>query len=163
MAGAEGKAEAKLAEGVIAKVVKTLTRDAEKPLARDAARAAERDAVRTTERDVEREGAGLVTREGDGLLAPGPHAGESIPARGPERDWTAQERRDIDRIGRDTGCHRCGATDPGTKGGHHVPDHQPPSQLNTAGDPQRLYPHCIRCSRKQGGTIAAMTKKVGLR
>jgi len=83
-------------------------------------------------------------------LRPGPFAGDSIPARDPERDWEDEEIEAIDRIGRTTGCHTCGTTDPGTKSGHFVPDHQPPSQLNFDNQPQRLYPHCIHCSRKQG-------------
>ena len=88
-------------------------------------------------------------------LRPGPHAGEHIPARGPERDFTPGERADIDRIGRDTGCHTCGSTDPGTKSGHFVPDHQPPNALNPPGGAQDLYPHCLSCSRAQGGEIRA--------
>jgi len=84
-------------------------------------------------------------------LAPGPHAGESIPARGTGRDFTDAERADIDRIGRTTGCHTCGSTDPKTKSGHFIPDHQPPNELNPSGEEQRLFPHCLACSRKQGG------------
>jgi RHS repeat-associated protein len=86
-------------------------------------------------------------------LQPGPHAGDSIPARGPERDFTPEERDAINDIGRTKGCHTCGSTDPGTKSGNFVPDHQPPNALNPAGSPQGLYPHCIACSRTQGGQI----------
>lgn len=86
-------------------------------------------------------------------LQPGPHAGESIPARGPDRDFTGEERDEIDRIGRETGCHTCGSKDPGTKGGRFVPDHQSPNALNPDDAPQRLYPHCLRCSRQQGGEV----------
>jgi RHS repeat-associated protein len=82
---------------------------------------------------------------------PGPYAGESIDARGPDRDFTDEEREAIDAIGRATGCHTCGSKSPRTKSGHFIPDHQPPSALNPSGSPQRLYPHCLSCSRRQGG------------
>lgn len=86
----------------------------------------------------------------DVLIQPGPFAGESIPARSHERDFSPAERAEIDRIGRATGCHSCGTRDPGTRSGHFVLDHQPPNQLNMEGELQRLYPHCLRCSRLQG-------------
>ncbi|WP_260847654.1 RHS repeat-associated core domain-containing protein, partial [Shewanella algae] len=88
-------------------------------------------------------------------LVPGEHAGESIPARGPGRDFTPGERDKINQIGQDTGCHTCGNTDPGTKSGNFVPDHQPPTALNPEGKSQQLYPQCIGCSRTQGGQIRA--------
>lgn len=91
-------------------------------------------------------------------LEPGPFAGESIPARGPQRDFTSAERGDMNRIGQDTGCHTCGSTDPGTKSGNFVPDHQPPNGLNPNGGQQQLYPHCISCSRTQGGEVRAATR-----
>jgi hypothetical protein len=90
-----------------------------------------------------------------GALTPGPHAGESIPARGPGREFTPAETVDMNRIGRDSGCHTCGTTDPGTRSGNFVPDHQPPSALAEPGAPQRLYPHCVGCSRRQGGQVNA--------
>jgi RHS repeat-associated protein len=90
-------------------------------------------------------------------LRPGPNAGESIPARGPGRDFTPGEREAINEIGDRTGCHTCGATDPGTKSGNWVPDHQRPSRLNPDGDPQRLYPQCLNCSRTQGGQVRGAT------
>ncbi|WOP51425.1 RHS repeat-associated core domain-containing protein [Xanthomonas euvesicatoria] len=88
---------------------------------------------------------------GPKTLAPGEHAGDSIPARGPERDFTDGEREQVNEIGGKTGCHTCGTTDPGTKRGNFVPDHQPPSKANPSGAPQRLYPQCLSCSRQQGG------------
>ncbi|WP_139131254.1 RHS repeat-associated core domain-containing protein, partial [Pseudomonas sp. ENNP23] len=91
----------------------------------------------------------------DSTLSPGAHAGDSIPARGPDRDFTPDERDRINEIGADTGCHTCGATEPGTKSGNFVPDHQPPSSLNPEGNPQELYPHCLHCSRVQGGQANA--------
>ena len=92
-------------------------------------------------------------------LEPGPHAGEGVPARGPGRDFTQGERDKVNEQGRDTGCHTCGTTDPGTKSGNFVPDHQPPSALNDAGAAQRLYPQCIGCSRTQGGEVNAEKHK----
>ena len=87
---------------------------------------------------------------------PGPFAAESIPARSAAQTFTAAERAEINRIGRDTGCHTCGAKDPGTKPlpgdtvGNHIPDHQPVSKLSKPDTSQRLYPHCKTCSNKQG-------------
>lgn len=89
----------------------------------------------------------------DSTLSPGPNAGDSIPARGPGRDFTPGERGQVNDIGNATGCHTCGANSPGTKSGNWVPDHQPPSSLNPSGQPQRLYPHCLNCSRTQGGQV----------
>ena len=83
-------------------------------------------------------------------IGPGPFASESIPARGPSRDFTNQERAEIDRIGYSTGCHTCGTRVPGTIRGHFIPDHQLPTALNPSARPQRLYPHCVGCSRNQG-------------
>lgn len=59
----------------------------------------------------------------------------------------------VSRLLKTTGCHTCGSTDPGTKSGNFVPDHQPPSALNPAGEEQKLYPHCLPCSRQQGGEV----------
>jgi RHS repeat-associated protein len=84
----------------------------------------------------------------------GEHAGESIAARSAGRNFTTVERAEINRIGSQSGCHTCGTTNPGTKSGNFVPDHQPASALNASGGPQRLYPQCIGCSREQGLQIA---------
>ncbi|WP_404823776.1 RHS repeat domain-containing protein [Pseudomonas capsici] len=92
-------------------------------------------------------------------LKPGDFAGESIPARGPGRDFSQGERDAINEIGRETGCHTCGNTDPGTKSGNHIPDHQPANALNPTGGDQRLYPHCIGCSRVQGGQVRGATRR----
>jgi hypothetical protein len=91
--------------------------------------------------------------KGPRTLEPGPHAGDSITARGPGRDFTPGEREKINEIGKETGCHTCGSTDPGTTSGNFVPDHQPPSATNTDGKPQQLYPQCLSCSRTQGGEV----------
>ena len=93
-------------------------------------------------------------RAGAPDLKPGPYAGKSIPARSPAQKFTPAERAAINEIGETSGCHSCGTTNPGTKSGNFVPDHQPPSALNTTGAPQQLYPQCIDCSRQQGLAIA---------
>jgi RHS repeat-associated protein len=94
-----------------------------------------------------------IDNAGD-LTSVGRYAGDSIPARSQARDFTTAERSDINSIGSTTGCHSCGTTNPGTKTDNFVPDHQPPSSLNVAGEPQRLYPQCLTCSRNQGLEIA---------
>jgi hypothetical protein len=91
-----------------------------------------------------------LTRAG---IGPGPFAGESIPARGPGRDFSASERREINRILNLTGCHTCGTFNPGTIRRDAVPDHQPPTRWNPHRRPQRLYPQCVSCSRLQGLSI----------
>jgi RHS repeat-associated protein len=83
-------------------------------------------------------------------FSPGPYAAKSIPARSNARDFTSTERCDVNQIGRDTGCHTCGANDPGTKSGNFVLDHQPVTSLSPIGTPQNLYPQCLSCSRQQG-------------
>ena len=92
-------------------------------------------------------------------IGPGPFAGESIPARGPERNFTVRERNELNDIGRATGCHTCGTMEPGTTPGNFVPDHQPPSALNSVNRPQRLYPQCLTCSLRQGGWISRRGQK----
>jgi RHS repeat-associated protein len=66
-------------------------------------------------------------------LAPGPHAGNGTPARSGDRDFTPGERGSVNAEGAAKGCHTCGTTDPGTKNGNFIPDHQPPTALNPAG------------------------------
>jgi hypothetical protein len=51
--------------------------------------------------------------------------------------------------------------DPGTKSGNWVGDHQPPTALNPEGTPQVYYPHCLGCSRVQGGRIRAAQSQGG--
>jgi hypothetical protein len=124
---------------------------------------AERRALRvpSTKEDVE-EGHGIRIQtpliEQSDPIGIGPHAGESIPARSPARNFTVQERQEINRIGEETGCHTCGTKEPGTASGNFIPDHQPPSSLNILNDPQRLYPHCLTCSNKQGSAIMRLRK-----
>jgi hypothetical protein len=103
-----------------------------------------------------------VTTQND-TLVPGPFAGDSIPARGPERDFTGEERRAVNDIGNSTGCHTCGTKNPGTKGGNWIPDHQPANQLNQGGGSQRLYPQCVNCSRRQGGQVTQAVRRFAQR
>lgn len=81
----------------------------------------------------------------------GPFAGESIPARTSGRNFTKSERAEVNRIGRASGCHTCGTTEPGTRLGNFVPDHQVPSAMTPAR--QSLFPHCLACSHRQGAWI----------
>jgi hypothetical protein len=100
-----------------------------------------------------------ISTEND-TLVPGPFADGSIPARGPERDFTAEERRAVNDIGNSTGCHTCGSRVPGTTSGNWIPDHQPPSQLNEGGGAQQLYPHCKKCSNSQGGKVTQALRRI---
>lgn len=85
-------------------------------------------------------------------IGEGPFARESIPARGAGR-LRESEQQQIDAIGRLFGCHTCGTTEPGTGSGRFIGDHQIPSALNVDGRSQRLFPHCLSCSLKQGGHV----------
>lgn len=92
-------------------------------------------------------------------IGPGPFAGQSIPARGPDRNFMAAERREINCIWNETGCHTCGTFNPGTKSGNPVLDHQPPNKWNHLRQQQRLFPQCQTCSRKQGSWISHYPKR----
>ena len=86
----------------------------------------------------------------------GPNAVESTPA-GPSPTPTADQQREINRIGDTYGCHNDAThTTPGTDSGNWIGDHQPPTALNTDGEPQVYYPHCDACSRRQGGMVGNM-------
>jgi hypothetical protein len=88
-------------------------------------------------------------------IGEGPFARESIPARGPGR-LRESEQKQIDAIGRLFGCHSRGTTEPGTGSGRFIGDHQIPSALNPAGRTQRLFPHCLSCSLRQGGSVQSL-------
>jgi hypothetical protein len=89
------------------------------------------------------------------LVRPGPFAGRSILA--PEgRGISAAERRELNEIMSETGCHSCGTSVPGTRSGNAISDHQPPSALNRFSLPQRLYPQCLTCSVTQGGYVRGL-------
>jgi RHS repeat-associated protein len=106
------------------------------------------------------EGASNLLKSGVDTLKPGEHAADSVPARGPQRDFTKGEREAVNKAGQETGCHTCGTKDAGTKSGNFVPDHQPPSGLNQNNQPQQLYPQCLTCSQTQGGQVNAAKKKM---
>jgi RHS repeat-associated protein len=91
-------------------------------------------------------------------LKVGPHAKESIPARSTDKTFTKAERDKINEIGTTSGCHTCGSKDPKTTSGNFIPDHQPSSARVPAGTPQQLYPHCLTCSRLQGGQVTALNR-----
>ena len=99
------------------------------------------------------------TRGATSLLSPGPFAAASIPARGTSQTFLAAERKAINTIGNEFGCHSCGNLDPGTKSGNFVPDHQPASALLPAGESQSLYPQCLSCSTRQGLDIMALLRR----
>jgi hypothetical protein len=88
-------------------------------------------------------------------VGPGPYAGTPIPA-GPSSTPTAEQQGEINAEGDANGCHTCGTTDPGTKSGNWVGDHQPPTALNPPGNPQVYYPQCLSCSNAQGGLVRAL-------
>ncbi len=83
-------------------------------------------------------------------------AADSVPASKGAGPPTAAERAAVNEIGNKSGCHTCGATSPGTKSGNWVVDHQPPKAL---GKPTALKPHCMTCSRRQGGLVANQVRK----
>jgi RHS repeat-associated protein len=115
------------------------------------------DKLSSGRRDVGvREGSSTVNRIGIGR-----HGGDSIPARSAGRGFRTGERAKVNEIGSRTGCHTCGTRDPGTKSDDFVPDHQPPSSLNPAGNSQRLYPQCLPCSREQGLEISKILREGG--
>jgi RHS repeat-associated protein len=103
---------------------------------------------------------GRAAREGT-TLRPGQYAGDSISARSTGRDFTKAEREAVNEIGKKSGCHTCGVKESGTKSKNFVLDHQPASSLKGANESQRLYPHCIDCSRKQGGEVLQQLLKNG--
>jgi RHS repeat-associated protein len=85
------------------------------------------------------------------LMRPGPYAGKGTkvePVEGRGRSFTAEQRRSVNAEGDKLGCHTCGKETSGRKSGNWTPDHQPPTTGDTA------YPHCERCSAKQGGHLS---------
>jgi len=101
-----------------------------------------------------RQATGRISELQSAGIGPGPFAGDSIPARGPDRDFVVMERANINRIGSETGCHTCGTMNPRTPLDNFVLDHQPPTAWNPLGRPQRLYPQCLSCSSRQGNWIS---------
>jgi hypothetical protein len=89
-------------------------------------------------------------------FGPGLYSGESLPSRGPHARIRPAERRELDRIGAETGCHTCGTKVPGTLNGSFIFDHQISNALNRQGREQRGYPHCQLCSTRQGGYLRGL-------
>lgn len=56
-------------------------------------------------------------------------------------------------------CHTCGATDPGTKTGNFVGNHQPNTGLLRGNESQDLYPQCLKCSQIQGGVVGKIKRQ----
>ncbi len=80
-------------------------------------------------------------------LRPGQYASESIPASGPR--VTPAEAQQL----RGQPCHTCGTSNPGTRSGNPIGDHQPSTGLIVRGDSQQLYPQCTTCSGRQGAQV----------
>lgn len=76
--------------------------------------------------------------------------------------FDAFERAEINRIGSETGCHSCGVKHPLTRSGNWICDPQPPSSVKWGQGPQRIYPHCLPCKKKQGRSIREFVLKQGL-
>lgn len=87
----------------------------------------------------------------------GPYAREWIPAPSTNRRLSRFEQREVDRLGRKWGCHRCGSTDPNSTSGSFIGDHQVPKSIGT---PTRIYPHCAHCSASQGGLIGNFRRRM---
>jgi hypothetical protein len=92
-------------------------------------------------------------------LRPGRYARESVPASGPTA--SEAEQLQINEIGRLRGCHTCGTRNPGTANEDWIGDHQLPTKLNPPLKPQRLYPHCAKCSFRQGGEVTQFLRRLG--
>lgn len=84
-------------------------------------------------------------------IGPGPYATEWIPAPPHSGPLRRAEQNEINRIGKQSGCHWCGKLESGTPRGNFIGDHQIPRSM---GKPTRLYPHCLNCSQTQGGRVS---------
>ncbi|WP_342359656.1 hypothetical protein [Terrarubrum flagellatum] len=85
---------------------------------------------------------------------------EGTPAESPGRP-SAATQREINRLGDKNGCSTCGTSTPGTKTGSWVGDHQAPNALNPPGRNQSFFPHCLACSRSQGGIVGSILRLIG--
>jgi RHS repeat-associated protein len=87
----------------------------------------------------------------------GPHAPSSggIPISPGHGRPSAAEQRAVNELFEEFGCHSCGEKCPGTKSGNAVFDHQPSKSLGT---PREGYPHCLNCSRVQGGMVRGILR-----
>ena len=94
------------------------------------------------------------------FLHPGAFARDAIPAwRGP-KPATCMEKEAVQLLGKKYGCHSCGRWFRVSK---YFADHQPPSKLlkpdamyglDEPSLVQKFYPHCSKCSSRQGVSIA---------
>ncbi len=91
-------------------------------------------------------------------VGPGPYAGTPVPA-GPGARPNKEQQEKINEEGKEHGCHTCGTSDPGTKSGNWVGDHQPPKALNPPGGEQGYLPQCLNCSNVQGGKVKAIKEQ----
>lgn len=101
---------------------------------------------------------GAVDSQASGIGV-GPFARESIPARSGRRDWTEEERAEINRIGERHGCHTCGTRNSGIASGNFFGDHQSPTRLNPSGQNQIVLPQCMSCSVRQGGLVSSTARR----
>jgi RHS repeat-associated protein len=69
---------------------------------------------------------------------------------------TAAQQRAANELFEEYGCHSCGEKCAGTKSGNAVFDHQPSRSLGT---PREGYPHCLKCSRIQGGVVRVILRQ----
>jgi hypothetical protein len=87
--------------------------------------------------------------------------------RGQKAEGIAAERGDkvlpheqefINESGDRNGCAACHARTSGWPDGHWTGDHNPANKLFPSG-PWTLYPHCMVCSRTQGGIVNGLRKE----
>lgn len=64
-----------------------------------------------------------------------------------------EEMNEINGAGRERGCHRCGAREPGTLSGNFVPEYHPP---RVHGGGSVVIPTCLTCNRT-AGTLVTMS------
>lgn len=110
-------------------------------------------------RAIEREARNRLIHLREQGVGMGRYTVDSLPARNSLRRFTIEERRTINKLGQRHGCHTCGSKSPGTRFGNFVIDHQLPSAGNYLRLPQRLVPHCLSCSRRQGGIVRGIQSR----
>jgi hypothetical protein len=91
-------------------------------------------------------------------IGTGPFSGDPVPA-GPSESPSPEQQGQINAGGAKNGCHTCGAKTPGTASGNWVGDHQLPTALNPLGKRQVYLPHCLSCSRRQGGLVRSFKQR----
>ena len=89
----------------------------------------------------------------------GPYAppGGGVPISPGHGRPSAAEQNAVNALFEENGCHSCREKCPGTTSGNAVFDHQPSKALGT---PTEGYPHCLKCSRIQGGMVRGMVRGV---